>query len=212
MASRTDLRRTDRGSARRRILDAAVDVVRRRGLAATSVDDLCAAAGVTKGAFFHHFAAKEDLAVALADHWSQTTGEFFAQAPFHRLPTAAERVLGYLDLRAAIVSGEPAAYTCVAGTMVQETHETSPAVRQACAASILGHAATLEADIDAALRAAGRDHVDPAALARHTQAVLQGSFILAKATGEAAMVTDGIAHLRAYLTSLFTPEKGHRHD
>ena len=40
-----------RRTARDKILDAAVAVIRQRGYAGTSVDDLCAAAGVTKGAF-----------------------------------------------------------------------------------------------------------------------------------------------------------------
>ena len=50
--------------ARVRLLDAGVDVIRARGLNATTVDELCAAAGVTKGAFFHHFDSKESFAVA----------------------------------------------------------------------------------------------------------------------------------------------------
>ena len=47
-------------SAKDKLLDAAVHVVRQKGYAATSVDDFCKAAGVTKGAFFHHFESKED--------------------------------------------------------------------------------------------------------------------------------------------------------
>jgi len=42
-------------SARPKILLAALSVIRAKGYAGTSVDDLCVAAGVTKGAFFHHF-------------------------------------------------------------------------------------------------------------------------------------------------------------
>ena len=56
--------------SRTRILDAALDVFRAKGYAATRVEDICAAAGLTKGSFFHHFKTKEDLAVAAADRWS----------------------------------------------------------------------------------------------------------------------------------------------
>lgn len=199
---RADLRRADRGSARRRLLDAALDVIRAQGLAATSVDDLCSAAGVTKGAFFHHFASKEALAVAAAEHWSATTGELFAHARFHDEPDAAARVLGYLDLREQLIAGSPQEFSCVAGTMVQEAYATSPAIRAACAASILGHADTLTDDLAEALTAAGRTDIDAAGLARHSQAVLQGSFVLAKATGDPAVARESVDHLRRYLLLL----------
>ena len=56
----------DQGTARRKLLDSALRLIRAQGYSATSVDDLCAAAGVTKGAFFHHFKSKEELGVAAA--------------------------------------------------------------------------------------------------------------------------------------------------
>ena len=57
--------------ARTKLLDAAIDVIRAQGYCATTVDDLCRAAGVTKGAFFHHFTSKDAMAVAAAQHWTQ---------------------------------------------------------------------------------------------------------------------------------------------
>ena len=42
-------------------------------------------------------------------------------------------------------------------------------------------------------------------LALHTQAVLQGAFILAKAKGDAAIAANSIAHLRRYVELLFRP-------
>ena len=56
-------------SAKDKILDAALMVIRAKGYTATTVDDLCAASDVTKGAFFHHFKSKDDLAIAAADPW-----------------------------------------------------------------------------------------------------------------------------------------------
>lgn len=193
-----------RGTARRRLLDAAVQVIRTKGLNGTSVDELCAAAGVTKGAFFHHFATKQALAVAAAEHWSETTGALFGSAAYHAIDDPIDRIFGYLDLRAELITGSPADYTCLVGTMAQEAFATSPDVRDACAASIFGHAHTLEADFSAALAAAGDPpDVDAAGLARHTQAVLQGAFVLSKAAGDPALVGESIDHLRRYLQFLF---------
>lgn len=201
-----------------------MQVIRTKGLSATSVDDLCAAAGVTKGAFFHHFESKQALAVAAAGYWSATTGALFADDRYHDLADPVDRIFGYLDLRARLIAGSPADYTCLVGTMTQEAFATQPDVRDACAASIFGHARTLEADFDAALEAAGRpDGVDAAGLARHTQAVLQGAFVLSKAASDPTLVTDSIGHLRRYLELLFgrgphdspaqhpDPDKEHHH-
>jgi len=190
-----------RGEARQRLLDAAVDVIRRQGLSATTVDDLCRAAGVTKGAFFHHFESKEALAVEAARHWTRRTGALFAAAPYHEHADAAARVLAYLDLRADLVAGPIESFTCLVGTMVQESFATHPAVRDACAASMFGHAATLETDLAEALAAAGSD-VEAAGLAAHIQGVLQGSFILSKAADDPQVARDSIAHLRRYVAGL----------
>jgi len=193
-----------RSTARHKLLLAAVDVVRAQGYAATSIDDLCLAAGVTKGAFFHHFKSKEDLAVAAAGYWAESTGELFAAAPYHALPDPVARLLGYIDFRSAILVRGLPAFTCLAGTMVQETYGSHPAIRDACARAIISHAAKVESDIEAAI--AMRGIVPPwtaASLALHMQAVLQGAFILAKATGEVATAAACLAHLRRYVEMLF---------
>lgn len=195
--------RTKRGTARVQLLDAAIDVIRAQGYSATTVDDLCAAAGVTKGAFFHHFDTKAALAVAAAEHWSTTTGELFASADYHQGATPTERVLGYVDFRRNLIGDNPATFSCLVGTMTQETFATYPDIRDACGDSILGHAKLLEADIDAALTAQAKaDGITAASLAVHTQVVIQGAFILSKAANDPSLATDSIDHLHRYLTTL----------
>jgi len=190
--------------ARTKLLDAALLAVRERGYNATTVDDLCATAGVTKGAFFHHFKSKEDLAVAAADYWSEVTGEMFAEAAYHRHADPLDRVFGYLDLRANLIEGAPAEFTCLVGTMAQEIFQTNPRIREACFASIAGHAERLEADIAEAIDLYRPDVSFTAkGLALHTQAVLQGAFILAKAKDDPGLATDSVAHLRRYVELLF---------
>src|SRR5512136_66209 len=71
-------------AARRKLLEAALSVIRAKGYEATTVDDLCAEAGVAKGSFFHHFKTKEALGIAAAEYWSEVTSALFEAAPYHR--------------------------------------------------------------------------------------------------------------------------------
>ncbi len=189
---------------RTKILDAALSVIRTKGFEATRVEDVCAAAGVSKGAFFHHFAGKEALAIAAADHWSAVTGGFFETADFHALADPVDRILAYLDLRIALVEGGELPFSCLAGTMAQETFVTRPAVAEACGRSIRGHAESLVADI-AEARAARAPDSDWTAesLALHTQAVIQGAFVVAKAGGGAISAVENLRHLKRYVAMLF---------
>ena len=163
--------RPARGNARSALLEAAHSLVRKQGWAATSVDQLCAAAGVTKGAFFHHFASKEELGLAAARHWSAVTAPIFAAAAYHQLDDPLDRVLGYLDFRAAIAEGPLESFTCFAGTVVQEVFATSDSVRVACGESIGAHAAELAKDFRAAIaRYRPPDDVTAESLARYAAA------------------------------------------
>lgn len=195
----------ERGDARTRLLEAARDTIRAKGFGASSVDDLCRAAAVTKGSFFHHFKSKEELGVAAADFWTQTTSAFFAAAPYHAPKDPLERVLAYVAFRRSIIEGEIAEFSCLVGTMAEEVHASFPAIRDACARSIFGHAATLEADISAAMAERGiAADWTAESLARHTQAVIQGAFVLAKAGNDPALARESLDHLDRYIRLLFS--------
>jgi TetR/AcrR family transcriptional repressor of nem operon len=189
--------------AKLKLLNAALALFRERGYTDTSVDDLCRAAGVTKGTFFHYFSSKEAVALAAIQHWNDVTGALFAGAPYHAVSDPRERLLAYLDFRAQLVRGEAPEFTCLLGTLVQEIFATHPALREACGEGIEAHARTLVPTIEAAkARYAPDAEWSAADLARHTQAALQGAFVLAKAFNNPQIALDEIAHLRRYVGHL----------
>ena len=188
-----------------RLLASALQLVRERGYDATTVDELCREAGVTKGAFFHHFESKEALAVAATKFWTELTGAAFAQADYHKFDDPLDQLIGYVDFRIQLLEGRSLPEsTCYLGTMVQEKFESSPAIRDACFEGIHIHATEVSKMIAAAkVRHAPLATWGAESLALHTQAVIQGAFILAKAKNDVQLAADMIRHLRRYIELLF---------
>jgi TetR/AcrR family transcriptional regulator, transcriptional repressor for nem operon len=194
-------------NSRTRLLTATIDLVRSQGYAATRVEDVCAAAGVTKGSFFHHFASKEDLAIAAAGQWNERAVQLFAAAPYTAETDPLARLLGYVNFRKDLLDGEIWEWSCYAGTTIQETHETYPAIRDACASPIANHIAMLKAMIEDVLHDYPVANLDAGSLAVHIQAVIQGGFIMAKARQDVRAAQDSIDHLYRYLLLLFATHK-----
>jgi TetR/AcrR family transcriptional repressor of nem operon len=188
-----------------KLLDAALHVIRTKGYAATTVDDLCTTGGASKGSFFHHFKSKDSLALAAVEHFSTMATGLFSSAPYRKAADPLERLLGYVDFRASILSGALPEYTCLLGTLVQETYDTHPDIRDACDRAMSAHIADLTRDV-----ALAKQRYCPTApwtadsVGYFIQSVLQGSFIFAKSTQSATVTRDCLAHLRRYLEVLFS--------
>ena len=194
---------------RGKLLDAARDVIRTKGYAGSTVDDICAAAGVTKGSFFHHFDSKEALGVAAIERFGAMAATLFGNAPYRSLSDPRDRVLGYVDFRLVLLRGEIPLYTCLIGTTVQEAYASHPNLRTACDRMLSEHVAELTRDLAAAkARYAPQASWDPESIGYFMQCVLQGAFIFAKAKQSAEIATASLGHLRNYLVTLL----GHPED
>jgi TetR/AcrR family transcriptional repressor of nem operon len=195
---------TAQHDSKTKLLDAALKVIRAKGYAATTVEDICSEAGVTKGSFFHHFKTKDDLALSATAHWDAMTEGFFAAAPYHKPSDPLERLIGYVKFRGAILAGELPDYTCLLGTLVQETYATHPDIRAACDRGMSRHIAELTRDVEAAKKLyAPKARWSAESVGYFIQSVLQGSFVFAKAKQNPEVVRENLDHLQRYLLALF---------
>jgi TetR/AcrR family transcriptional repressor of nem operon len=196
-----------------KLLNASLNAVRAKGYSATTVDDICHAAGVTKGSFFHHFKSKDELALAAAAHWSQMTEEFFAAAPYQQYADPLDRLLGYVDFRVGLLRGELPDYTCFLGTLLQETYATHPEIRASCQRGLATHVGAVATNVDAAKRLYAPEALWSAeSVGVFIQSVLQGAFIFAKAEQGPEVAREALSHLRRYLILLFQEPVGSHKD
>lgn len=195
--------RVPRGEARLRLLNAAMDLVRRQGFAGTSVDDICAGAAVTKGAFFHHFASKEALGAAMVAHWTETTAAMFAAHDYHAKPDPLDRVFAYIDLRRSFLAMPLPEFSCVAGTTVQEAYQSHPAIRATAEASIRSGMAHVEAHLAEALALHPVPGLTAESLALQFQVAVQGGIVVAKALDDPDAARAAFDHLERYLRLVF---------
>src|SRR5712671_7236578 len=139
---------TELPETKRKLLDAGVTLMRSRGFNATTVDEVCAAAGVTKGGFFHYFKSKEDLATAAVTRFHELRAGESADAAFRRLADPLDRVFGRLDF-AKEASGGAKGLTkgCLMGMFAQELSFTHPELRSLCQDKLARIAKDFETDL-----------------------------------------------------------------
>jgi AcrR family transcriptional regulator len=76
----------ERGEARKAIVQAAIECFYEHGYEGTSVQDVVERAGVTKGAFYHHFTKKDDLLIHIHDRFMDQLLAALQELVARRLP------------------------------------------------------------------------------------------------------------------------------
>lgn len=188
------------GSAKSKLIEAAIELIRRNGFVATTVDDICAAAGVSKGAFFHHFNGKEDLAEACLREWDAFVVAMESSAPFVALEDSAQQLEGCMDFYIGLFERPDVLKSCLAGTTVQEVSQSNPRLREAAHRCFVSGRQRMAARVEAAARAAGRD-VDAASLSDLWSAALQGALLLYKASGDATVFRRTLSLVRDFIVA-----------
>jgi TetR/AcrR family transcriptional repressor of nem operon len=190
-------------AAREALLEAAQQLMLAQGFVATTVDQICQAAAVTKGAFFHYFKSKDELAKATFDRFCRRGGERYQRAPFLKKNDPLERLNGYVDFTIAQVK-HPLRDSCLVGMFSQELADSHPMFRTMCDDAFTQWSAGLKTMLDEVKqRYAPKASIDTRSLADHFLAVFEGSLILAKAKNDVAPVKAQLRHFKRYVNALF---------
>lgn len=194
----------DGTATRARILDAAQRLVIDNGFNATTVDAVLAAAGTSKGAFFHHFASKQELAAALVEKYVAADLEMLEEglaaaraAGGDPVDRAVAFVRCYEDMADQIMTGTTGClYTSVLAEMELVEAGTCDPITKAVVVWREEFAALLRDALG------GRTDVDVDALSDHVWVTFEGAFLLARTTGEPSQMRRQLAVLRRLLESL----------
>ena len=194
---------TERGRrTRRRIVDAALEVVAERGAHATTLDEVGTRAGTSKGQLYHYFYGRDDLLRAVADATNDVVLEAQAEL-FAGLGTAAG-MRAWADALVELNESRNGAGGCPIASLVAQVGEGDEGARVVLAGGFDRWEAAIRSGLQAQ-RDVGelRDDADVGWLATCVLASLQGGLVLAQARRDPAA-------LRAALDGALAGVDSHR--
>jgi len=198
---------------RERLLDAAQGLIFDHGFSATSVDRVIERAGVTKGAFFHHFKTKAELGRAVIQRHAERETAYC-----DRLLARAERLAGdplqqvlifvgllledYEDLR------NPVPGCLFASYLYQRLEYPEEVARMTARTLAYWRDAVARKLRQAAAAHPPKAEISPEDLADTLLAVIEGSYVLSKAKSEPAVMLRQLRHYRSHLALLYGMDPG----
>lgn len=200
----------DGTETRKRILDATQRLVIAQGFAATSVDEVIAAAGTTKGGLFHHFASKRDLARALVERYAAEDAAITKDL-MERSERLSYDPLQQLLIFVALLTDETEQQMrtgpgCVFASFCYERQLVDDATRELIAESLRRFRERIRGKLDdIAKRFPPRAQIDLDALADQVTTLIEGTHVMARALGDPSLIRGQLDQFRTYLELLFSP-------
>lgn len=194
---------------REKLVGATVGLILKQGFAATSVDQICSAAGVTKGSFFHHFENKEAIGKAAVEWWGNFGTNLYAEAWKDSGLDPLEQLYRMLDIMTGFTERDEVC-TCVVGMLSQELAQSHPAMREECSHQLDVWTANVAKMLsEAKAKHKPKSDFDPVEAAWFLQSIWQGSMLIGKTRGAPgpAMIRRNIQFARTWVDGLFGKTK-----
>jgi TetR/AcrR family transcriptional regulator, transcriptional repressor for nem operon len=188
-----------------KILQAAILLMRQQGFCATTVDQVCAEAGVTKGAFFHYYKSKEEIGQAAVQRWCQSRAEGYRLDLGDPTGDPLVQLNRLLDgLMESVRNPPDGLLACLLGMVSQELGTTHESMRAACSQAFAGWTSFVAQLLGAAREVHPvRIEFEPDQIGWMLNSLWQGSLLVAKTRQDPEVVLNNLRHARAYIDSLF---------
>jgi TetR/AcrR family transcriptional regulator, transcriptional repressor for nem operon len=195
---------------RERLLDLAESAILQKGFAATSIDELIAAADISKSGFFYHFGDKNELAKALLQRYLERDDaifdEIFAKAealnddPLHGFLVGLKLLA---DIMSDLPNGHPG---CLVASYCYQDQLFSRDIRESTAAGVLAWRKRFRAHLDRiAERYPPKIDVNLDDLADMLSGIVDGGIILAKTLSDPKALPRQVLLYRAFVRAVFQP-------
>ena len=169
-----------------------------KGYAATSVDEICTAVGVTKGAFFYHFKSKEHFAASILEYVWQPIETARANI-VQTYADPVERLQAHIDVMVEFVLNDAR----LIGIFMQALAKTHPEIAEQCQGYFRQWTQYHREDVAAAQAHYLPDTtLDVDSLVAHIMAAVEGLPVINSQMGR-AQVDGAVAYLKQYVRILF---------
>lgn len=191
-----------------KILDTAQSMILDHGFSGVSVDKLISDMGVTKGAFFHHFKSKNEMATNLIDRYARDDMEFFNNAmargeklsndPLQQLLISVGL---YEEMFAELADPYPG---CLLASYIQEAQIFHSEVQDIINNVFLRWRGEMLKRLKVIAKKYPPDRqVDLQAVADEFVIIIEGSFIVSKSLKDTKIIPQQLRNYKQYLELLF---------
>ena len=193
---------------RQRILDIAYDSIVHKGFAATSIEELVEAAGITKSGFFYHFRDKNDLARQLLDRFISEDNELIdglTKRARGLCEDPLQSFLLFLNLYAEAMDDMPELHPgCLIATITYQAALFDRVVLQMNRDSVMALRRRFAAWIEEiAERYPPRSEADLEALADMLTVIVEGAIVLSKALDDKYLMGRQTRIYREHVKAVF---------
>ena len=116
-------------NTKNRILEHAGRMIHRKGFNNTGIQEILDSAGVPKGSFYFYFKSKEDLGLAIIDHFAQSVAQLGESLLVKAPGSPLERLRGYFGAMREFFEQENWKSGCPIGNLTQEMGTLNEAFR-----------------------------------------------------------------------------------